>query len=156
VKRVLTGRRGVVVAVLVVVGVLLALGDRADQLACGFDPTDDCNWSVFVVRNDTAHPVVLRQCMHHCGRGDRRLSPIDVPAGTSSPPRQYGAVYALTDDLAWWEVTDAPGRTRRGCLVLDGHSDKRDGDVVLVSQAQSCRASQPPTKRVGRVRVQSP
>jgi hypothetical protein len=37
------------------------------DLACVGDPTDPCNWSTYRVENNTGGPVVLRECMHHCG-----------------------------------------------------------------------------------------
>lgn len=155
-RNVLTGRRRIALAVVIVVGLLVLLGAHAAQLTCGFDPTDDCNWSVFVVSNDSPSAVALRQCLHHCGQGDRRLDPIYVAAGQGSPPRQYGSVYATTGGLAWWEVTDASTQRQLGCLVLDGRGDKTDGKVLLVSRAHPCRATQPPTPPVGRTQVQSP
>ena len=41
-------------------------------LAC-VDPTDPCNWSSYRVVNDTGTPIALRECLHQCGNGDRRL-----------------------------------------------------------------------------------
>src|SRR5438046_2106321 len=71
-----------VCAVLSLIGwnaVRLAEGQvSVSELACVGDPTDPCNWSGYRVENDTALPVVLRECMHHCGSGDRRLDPMFV------------------------------------------------------------------------------
>src|ERR1035437_1423435 len=63
------------------------------QLAC-VDPTDPCNFSAYQVTNDTNRPVVLRECMHHCGPGDRLLDPITV-GPTETTPDSVSAVYAL-------------------------------------------------------------
>jgi hypothetical protein len=41
---------------------------------------------------------------------------------------------------AWWEVQTVDGRTL-GCLVLDGHSTKRDGLLVDVSSLGRCTPS---------------
>jgi hypothetical protein len=148
--------RSVVAVLGVVLAALLAgCGPHSFRQATCVDPTDDCNWSVVVVRNDSQQPVVLRGCTHHCGQGDRRLDPVTVAAGSVSPRKQYGGVYALTEDLMWWEVKDTSGR-ELGCLVLDGHPDKSDGDMVLVSQAHPCGEHQPLVRPVGHTTVQAP
>jgi hypothetical protein len=105
------------------------------ELAC-IDPTDPCNWSSYRVENDTAVQVVLRRCMQHCGNGDRRLDPIVIESGRTTSTE---AVTALVGSRAWWEVWSS-SQGWVGCLVLDGHHHKRDGDVVLVSYVQPCRA----------------
>jgi hypothetical protein len=154
-RRILRGKRGIVVAVLAGIILIGLLGHRAVQATCGFDPTDDCNWSVIVVRNDAKSPVELRACVHHCGQGDRRLDPVEVEVDEASPAQQYGGVYANTGGLNWSEVTDRATGRRLGCLVLRGHSNKTDGDVVLVSQARPCSVKQPPATPVGHASVQS-
>ncbi len=63
---------------------------------------------------------------------------------------------ADTGGLAWWGVTDASTNRQLGCLVLNGHTDKTDGAVVLVSQARPCGVTQTPTTPVGHTPVQSP
>jgi hypothetical protein len=133
--------------------------------ACGFhsfsqgtcvDPTDDCNWSVVVIVNDSAKPVTLRECIHHCGSGDQRLDPITVAPHRRSPATQYGGISALTGERTWVSVESGDAR-KLGCLVLDGHRDKRDGDLVRVSEMSVCGDSQTPAARpVGEVKVQSP
>jgi hypothetical protein len=140
-----------VLALAVVLG-LTEIGRRASLEAACFDPTEACSWSVVVVRDDTHQPVVLRACMHHCGQGDRRLDPVAVKPGEESAREQYGAVYALVDGLSWWAVEDRAGNTL-GCLVLDGHGEKRDGDLLLVSQRRPCTPQQPAVKPVGRATV---
>jgi hypothetical protein len=128
------------------------VGHGVNQFFCGLDPTDPCNWSLVVVRNDTTAPVVLRECMHHCGNGDQLLDPIDVAPGATSPRDQYAGVPALTYERTWVAVSSR-GR-RVGCLVLDGHHTKRDGDVVRVSEAGPCGDSHSATTRVvGHVRM---
>jgi hypothetical protein len=109
------------------------------DLACVGDPTDPCNWSSYRVENDTGGPVVLRECMHHCGEGDRRLDPVSLRAGGTTSD---DAVTALVGDRAWWEMRSSSNQSL-GCLVLDGHRHKRDGDLVLVSSVRPCRASAP-------------
>lgn len=146
-------------------GALLVLVAAFGAAGCGphslrqatcFDPTDDCNWSVVVVANDSGREVSLRECMHHCGEGDRRLDPVAVAAGGRSPAQQYGSVTALTGTRKWIAVESPSGRTL-GCLVLDGHPDKRDGDLVRVSQMGACgNAGTKPVIPVGRVAVESP
>jgi hypothetical protein len=107
-----------------------------DDLAC-IDPTDSCNFSKYRVQNDTTRPVVLRECSHHCGEGDRRLDPIDVAAGGLTPDDEFSGVTALVGKRAWWEVRTRTGQLL-GCLVLDGHPHKRDGDLVAISAARPC------------------
>lgn len=105
------------------------------DLAC-VDPTDSCNWSNYRVINDTDTPVVLRECLHQCGNGDRRLEPILVaPNATTSDDGNQ--VTASVGGRNWWAVQTVSGH-QIGCLVLDGHSSKRDGDLVLVSSARRC------------------
>jgi hypothetical protein len=123
-----------------------------DAVACGLDPTDPCNWSLVVVRNDTRSSITLAPCEHHGGRDDRCGSPILVLPGRTSPTDQYAGVRAETGLRTWIAVTSRGQRL--GCLVLDGHSKKRDGDLVLASQAQPCgHSSSPTTKPVGRIHV---
>lgn len=135
----LLGGLVVACAILALIGwnvVRLAEGQvSVSELAC-IDVTDPCNYSSYSVKNDAALPVVLRECMHHCGRGDRRLDPvsIDVARTTSND-----AVTALVGSRAWWEVRSSSNHLL-GCLVLDGHQHKHDGDVVVVSSVQPCRA----------------
>jgi hypothetical protein len=149
-----TAARTATLATASMLAVLLGgCGPHSFRQATCFDATDDCNWSVVVVRNDTPHAVALRLCMHHCRPGDHRLDPVTVPIGASSPKNQYGGIDANTGGLSWWAVED-PARRTLGCLVLDGHPDKRDGDVVLISQARPCRDSEPATKPIGRTSVQ--
>jgi hypothetical protein len=147
-------RRVVAVLGVVLAALLAGCGPHSFRQATCVDPTDDCNWSVVVVRNDSQQAVVLRGCMHHCGQGDRRLDPVTVAAGAASPRKQYGGVKVLTENLMWWGVKDTTGRDL-GCLVLNGHSDKSDGDIVLVSQARPCGEHQPPVRPVGRTSVQA-
>jgi hypothetical protein len=108
------------------------------QLAC-IDPTDPCNVSTYRVTNDINRPVVLRECLHHCGPGDRLLDPITVGLGATTPD-SVSAVTALVHSRDWWEVQAVDGRTL-GCLVLDGHSTKRDGLLVDVSSLGRCTPS---------------
>ena len=104
------------------------------ELAC-VDPTDPCNWSTYRVENDMAEPVVLRECLHHCGSGDRRLDPVFVGIGRTS----RDVLTASIGSRAWWEVRSTSHRLL-GCLVLDGHQHKQDGAVVVVSSAEPCSA----------------
>jgi hypothetical protein len=107
-----------------------------------------------VVANDSGHEVSLRECLHHCGEGDQRLDPVAVAAGERSPAKQYGSVTALTGTRNWIAVESPTGRTL-GCLIVDGHPDKRDGDLVRVSQMAACRnARTKPVTPVGRVTVE--
>ena len=132
-----------------------ACGPHSFRQATCVDPTDDCNWSVVVVQNTTSRLVILRQCVHHCGRGDKRLDPITLLPGHRSPVTQYGGIAASTGTRNWVAVETRMGATL-GCLVLDGHPDKRDGD--LVSVAQLARCGDPGTGAVhpiGHVSVQS-
>ena len=131
-------------------------GPHSFRQATCIDPTDDCNWSVVVVANDIAKPVQLRECVHHCGKGDRRLDPIVLAPREKSPDTQYGSIQALTGDRSWVAVESHNGTTL-GCLVLDGHADKSDGDVVRVSALTRCGdAKSIAATPVGTVRVQSP
>jgi hypothetical protein len=133
-----------------------ACGPRSFRQATCVDPTDDCNWSVVVVANDTTRPVTLRVCVHHCGKGDQRLDPITVLPSRRSPATQYGGIYALTGSQTWVAVQSYDGKTT-GCLVLDGHPDKRDGDLVRVSEMTVCGDARTSAAiPVGRVNVQSP
>jgi hypothetical protein len=125
---------------------LEGVGRGIDAFACGLDPTDPCNWSIVIVKNDISAPVALRDCIHHCGKGDQLEDPVDVAPGRSSPRDQYQGVSALTG-LRTWLVVSVRGR-RIGCLVLDGHDTKRDGDVVLVSEARPCGNPHSPTTQV--------
>jgi hypothetical protein len=148
--------RSATVLVTVALSVLLGgCGPHSFRQATCVDVTDDCNWSVVVVRNDTPRAVAVRPCLHHCGPGDRRLDAVLLASGDSSPKKQYGGVYANTGALNWWEVQDTTGKAL-GCLVLDGHADKRDGDIVLVSQTRPCREHQPAAKPIGHTSVQAP
>jgi hypothetical protein len=132
-------------AVLSLVGwnaVRLASGQVSlSDLACVGDPTDPCNWSSYRVQNDTDAPVVLRECMQSCARGDRRLDPVSVKTGEVTSGH---AVTALVGGRAWWEVRSSSNHLL-GCLVLDGHRHKQDGDLVRVSFVQPCRANAPMT-----------
>ena len=103
------------------------------ELAC-IDPTDSCNWSTYRVQNDTPTAVVLRECLNECGAGDRRLDPVRIERGQTMGG---DAVTALVGSRDWWEVRSASGQAL-GCLVLDGHPHKRDGQLVAVSSARSC------------------
>jgi hypothetical protein len=100
--------------------------------------------------------VSLRGCIHHCDKGDQRLDPVVVAAGGRSPATQYGGVSALTGTRSWVAVESVLGKTL-GCLVVDGHPDKSDGDLVRVTEMEPCGDSS--TKAVvptGRVKVESP
>jgi hypothetical protein len=139
-------------AVLSLIGwnaVRLAKGEVSpSDLACVGDPTDSCNWSSYRVENNAGGPVVLRECMHHCGKSDRRLDPVAVRAGRTTLD---DAVTALVGDRAWWEMRSNSNQLL-GCLVLDGHRHKHDGDLVLVSSVGLCRAdalSSPTRVRTG-------
>jgi hypothetical protein len=121
----------------------VATGDvTVDELLC-FKPGELCRYSVYRVRNDTVAEVYLRWCLHHCGEGDRRGNPIDVAPGqvTANDPN---GVTAILSSLNWWEVRSSSGRVL-GCLVLDGHHHKRDGDLVLVSALGPCDPGAPAT-----------
>jgi hypothetical protein len=111
------------------------------DLACVGDPTDPCNWSSYRVKNDSAVPVVLRECMHHCGSGDRPLDPVLVKIDETT---LGDAVTAQVAGRAWWEVRASSNRLL-GCLVLDGHRHKHDGALVVVSSVQPCRMNSPTT-----------
>jgi hypothetical protein len=133
-----------------------ACGPHSVRQATCFDPTDDCNYSVVVVENDSERPVTLRECVHHCGKGGQRLDPVVVAAGGRSPAKQYGGISALTGERNWVAVESTRGKTL-GCLVVDGHADKRDGDLVRVSQMGPCgNASTTAVVPIGRVPVESP
>ena len=159
-----TSRRGIVavyvaafaVFVPLVVGSYLVLhwiSNDGGHLACGFDPTDSCNWSVAVVENDTQRTIRLLPCGHHCGSGDQFLDPITVQRGRRSPASQYGGLEVLTGDVSWIAVDTASGQ-RLGCLVIDGHARKRDGDLFSVSQMERCgNEHSPPLVPVGHVVV---
>jgi hypothetical protein len=124
------------------------VGHALDRVTCGLDPTDSCNWSVVIVKNDTRATVLLEPCEHHGGKGDDCGPPIVVAPGATSSRDQYEGVQAITGLKTWVAVVQR-GR-RIGCLVLDGHSSKRDGDLVLVSEARRCGdSSSPATKVVG-------
>ncbi len=127
----------VVAAVLALLGwnvVRLAEGKvSASELAC-VDPTDPCNWSTYRVLNDTAAPVSLRECDDRCQRVDRRLEAVVVPSGAITDGEQVRAVVGSRE---WWEVRSLSGRLL-GCMVLDGHPDKHDGDLVRVSSRAPC------------------
>ena len=105
------------------------------ELAC-VDPTDPCNYSTYRVENDTGAPVVLRECMHHCGSGDQRLDPVSIDVGRTTAG---DAVTALVSSRDWWEVRTSSHRLIE-CLVLEGHRHKHDGDAVVASSAEPCRA----------------
>lgn len=110
-------------------------GDGVSQLLC-WEPGDSCGYSVYRIRNDLDQPIVVRECMHHCGTGDQRLDPIAVPAGRVTQ-NSFLAVSAIVGLHDWWEVKSASGEVL-GCLVLDGHAHKHDGDLVVVSAAGPC------------------
>src|SRR5947199_8913017 len=77
--------RPVVVAVVAVaVFGLSACGFHSFSQGTCVDPTDDCNWSVVVIVNDSAKPVTLRECIHRCGSVDQRLDPLTVAPHRSS------------------------------------------------------------------------
>jgi hypothetical protein len=116
----------------------------ASELAC-VDPTDPCNRSAYKVANDTRQPIVLRECSHHCGRGDREGDAVRVLPGESTQS-SVDVVSALVGGREWWSVRVRGHRD--GCLVLDGHEHKRDGDIVRVSAARPCRENAPNTPAV--------
>jgi len=111
------------------------------DLAC-VDPTDPCNWSSYRVINDTDTPAVLRECLHQCGNGDRRLEPILV-APKATTPNNGHQVTANVGSRNWWEVQTVSGQ-QIGCLIMDGHPSKRDEDIVLVSSARRCDSASVP------------
>lgn len=124
----------------------------AAEVACGFDATDPCNWSIVRVRNDTRAPVRLEPCDHHGGKGDHCGEPILVRPGRISPAGQYDGIAAETGGYTWVAVVS--GGHRLGCLVVDGHRTKRDGYLVLVSEAGRCgNPDSHATKPVGRIHV---
>ena len=132
-----------------------ACGPHSFRQATCFDPTDSCNWSVVVVENNTRRRVVLRECVHHCGRGDRRLDPITLLPEQRSPAKQFGGITALTGTRTWVAVETKRDATL-GCLVLDGHPDKQDGDLVSVTEMARCGDSGTSTAHpLGPVSVQS-
>jgi hypothetical protein len=137
------GRRVIpaVVPAAVLVLCAIACGPHSLRQAMCVDPTDSCNWSVVVVQNDSQRPVSLRGCIHHCGKGDQRVDPVVVSAGRRSPATQYGGVSALTGTRSWVAVESVQGKTL-GCLVVDGHPDKSDGDLVRVNQNGALRRFQ--------------
>jgi hypothetical protein len=73
--------------------------------------------------------------------GERRGDPVLVDAGQTTANDE---VRALIKERKWWQVETRLGQ-RIGCLVLDGHLHKHDGDIVLVSSARPCssRSSTP-------------
>jgi hypothetical protein len=103
------------------------------ELVC-VDPTDPCNWSSYRVLNDTGAAIVLRECDDRCQHVDRRLEAIVVPPGATTVGEE---VRATVESRNWWEVRTQSGRLL-GCLVLDGHAHKRDGDVVRASSLAPC------------------
>jgi hypothetical protein len=135
----LLGGIAVAVAIAALIGwnvVRLTEGKTTLAALTCVDPTDSCNWSSYRVTNDSNVPVVLRECQHHCESGDRRLDPILVAPGTATPSSGY-QVTATVGARDWWEVQTVSGR-QIGCLILDGHPRKHDGDVVRVSSVQRC------------------
>jgi hypothetical protein len=103
------------------------------ELAC-VDPTDPCNWSSYRVLNDTAAPVSLRECDDRCQRVDRRLEAVILPPDAMTDSDR---VTALVASREWWELRTMSGRLL-GCIVLDGHPHKHDGDLVRVSSHAPC------------------
>jgi hypothetical protein len=105
------------------------------------DIHDSCNWSTYRVLNDTSAPVVLREWDNHCGRGDHRSGLITVVPELMT---RDDAIVEPIGTRGWWEVATASG-TPLGCLVLDGHPAKQDGDVVAISAARPCSPREPTT-----------
>lgn len=126
------------------VGLSLHLRARIVNWSC-LDPTDPCNWSSYRVRNDTRQPLVLRECDRVCGQADDLGDPFDLPPGATTA-NDVDHVNAIVGERTWWLVLAADGR-RLGCLVLDGHPRKHDGDLVLVSERERCGTDSAPTTR---------
>jgi hypothetical protein len=136
---------GLLLGTLVAAGILAVIGWGVARLAEGkitfseatcIDFTDPCNWSSYRVVNDLNKPIVLRECDDHCQAGDGRSDSILVEAGTMTRNDVY-EVRASIKGRDWWQVESRTGR-QIGCLVLDGHPHKHDGDIVLASSAQPC------------------
>jgi hypothetical protein len=138
-----------------VLGVLLAAGTLAlvgwvagrgvERLAEGkltfseatcIDFTDPCNWSSYRVFNDTHKRILVRECDDRCQTGDGRNPPILVEADRLTRNDVY-EVRATVKERDWWLVESRTGR-QIGCLVLDGHPLKHDGDIVRASSTQPC------------------
>jgi hypothetical protein len=149
---------GFLLGILVGAVVLAVIGWGAVRLAQGeitfseptcIDFTDPCNWSSYRVFNDTGKLIVLRECDDRCQPGDGRSDPIIVGAGAITRDDVY-EVRASVKERDWWAVESRTGR-QIGCLVLDGHPHKHDGDVVLASAVQPCSVrSTTPIYRVAR------
>jgi hypothetical protein len=107
-----------------------------DELLC-FKPGEPCRYSVYRVRNDTGAPVEIRWCLHHCGEGDRKGVGIPIAPGGTTVNDEHG-VQAIISNLNWFELRAESGSVL-GCLVLDGHPHKHDGDLVVVSDVAPCR-----------------
>ena len=78
---------GFIGGVLVVCGIVALIAWNSVRLAGGkvtlaeltcVDPTDPCNRSAYIVRDDLGLPVVLRECGDRCGAGGSRGDPIRV------------------------------------------------------------------------------
>jgi hypothetical protein len=115
-----------------VVAVLVSGRVDLSELSC-WEPADSCSYSVYVVRNDLDASIVLRECLHQCGAGDRRLGVVSIEAG-GVEKREVAAPVGVH---VWWEVASARRRVL-GCLVLDGHAHKHDDDSVRVSSLGAC------------------
>ena len=115
--------------------------------------SDTCLWSVYRVRNDTASPVVLRECAHRCGPRDLRFpGRIDV-APAQLTAKSVDEVVATVPvpffhvhDRHWWEVRSQTG-SLIGCLILASRPQGRTGEsvTVVVSSAGPCGVDAPAT-----------
>lgn len=108
-------------------------------------PNEPCRESAYRVTNDTSTAVLVRECLNHCGKGDERLEPVTILPGRTTGTEYPYPIGADVGLHTWFEVLTVSGR-RRGCLVLDGHRRKHDGDRVVISAATPCRTSALPTR----------
>jgi hypothetical protein len=109
--------------------------------------------SVYRVRNDTASPVVLRECAHRCGPRDLRFPErVEVAPGQLTTKSVDEVVATVPVPLIhlherdWWEVRSRTG-SLIGCLILAGRRHGRTGEnnIVAVSSAGPCGVDAPAT-----------
>jgi hypothetical protein len=135
-------------------GLLGGCGPRSGAEAWCVDPTDDCNWSVVVVRNDTPALLSLRACIHRCDPSDHRLDPLRLATGEATPKKQYGGVYANVGELSWWAVEARDGkRSAVWCstaiptsATATSYSRRRRARAHTIS-GQRSRSAKPPWRR---------
>jgi hypothetical protein len=104
--------------------------------------SETCMASVYRVRNDTAAPVILRECDGRCAAGDYRhrrrirVAPGELTAKSVDQVVAYFPFITL-HVRDWWEVR-APNGRLLGCLVLAGHGRRGQNNIVRVSAAGPC------------------